>query len=118
MCGIWAYLAKTKQIKDSKLTLLQEKYKNVKGRGPENENFMEINDNVIFGFHRLCIVDVSEEANQPFVLKDENRELYLMCNGEIYNKDSLIDNHNLTCKSSSDCEPIIHLYKKYGIEKQ
>lgn len=117
MCGIWAYLAKTKQIKDSKLTLLQEKFKNVKGRGPENENFMEVNNNVIFGFHRLCIVDVSEEANQPFVLKDKNRELYLMCNGEIYNKDSLIDNHNLTCKSSSDCEPIIHLYKNYGIEK-
>lgn len=117
MCGIWAYLAKTKLIKDSKISLLQEKYKNIKGRGPENENFMNINDNVIFGFHRLCIVDVSEEANQPFVIKDDNRKLYLMCNGEIYNKDSLIDNHNLTCKSSSDCEPIIHLYKKYGIEK-
>lgn len=117
MCGIWAYLANNKLIKDSKLSLLHEKFKNVKGRGPENENFMEINDNTIFGFHRLCIVDVSEEANQPFVLKGNNRELYLMCNGEIYNKDSLINSHDLNCKSSSDCEPIIHLYKKYGIEK-
>ena len=89
----------------------------LKAGGPENANFMNINDHVIFGFHRLCIVDVSEAGNQPFVLKDEARELYLMCNGEIYNKESLIKNNDLKCLSSSDCEPILHLYKKFGIEK-
>jgi asparagine synthase (glutamine-hydrolysing) len=117
MCGIWTYISKNKLIKESKLTILKEKFLNIKGRGPETENYLEINDNVIFGFHRLCIVDVSEAGNQPFVIKDDNRELYLMCNGEIYNKTSLIDDNNLKCVSNSDCEPILHLYKKYGIEK-
>lgn len=126
MCGIWAFITKNNILEtyetsdkqnDTRFKVLKEKYMNIKGRGPENENLMKINNNILFGFHRLCIIDVSSEGNQPFVFKDDNRELYLMCNGEIYNKDSLISNNNLTVKSSSDCEPILHLYKKYGIDK-
>jgi asparagine synthase (glutamine-hydrolysing) len=38
----------------------------------------------------------------------------MICNGEIYNFKSLIDKYSLKCKSSSDCEVIIHMYEKIG----
>ena len=58
MCGIWAYINKS-NIDLKTLSELKSKYLNIKGRGPENENYFLANDNTIFGFHRLCIVDVS-----------------------------------------------------------
>ena len=40
-----------------------------------------------------------------------NDNIYLLCNGEIYNHEILAKNVMLT-KSNSDCEIILHLYKK------
>ena len=64
-------------------------------------------------FNRLKINGINDTiSNQPF----EMDGIYLSCNGEIYNYESLkkeykIDNY----KSKSDCEIILHLYKKLGI---
>jgi asparagine synthase (glutamine-hydrolysing) len=122
MCGIWSFITKNKEdIADNKFASINKnlisKYNNIVGRGPENSTLLEINKNILFGFHRLCIVDVSDNANQPFTIKTEEREIYLICNGEIYNQKTLIKNNNLNVKSSSDCEPILHLYSKFGIQK-
>jgi asparagine synthase (glutamine-hydrolysing) len=40
-----------------------------------------------------------------------------MCNGEIYNWKELESYADVQCNSGSDCEIIIHLYKKYGIKQ-
>ena len=45
------------------------------------------------------------------------RQVYLVCNGEIYNHKSLIDILNIRPNSRSDCEVIIHLYKRYGMKQ-
>ena len=50
---------------------------------------------------------------QPFI----NNNIYLICNGEIYNHDTIRREHFFISKSNSDCEVIIHLYQLYGIEK-
>lgn len=41
----------------------------------------------------------------------------MICNGEIYNYRELIKEHELPVKTSSDCEVILWLYLKYGMEK-
>lgn len=41
----------------------------------------------------------------------------MSCNGEIYNYKELIEDHELRLNSLSDCEVILWLFVKYGIEK-
>ncbi len=117
MCGIWTLISNNKEKLEQDIDLIKKKYNTIKGRGPEFKNLLSINDNILFGFHRLCIVDVSDAGNQPFHIESEEKDTYLICNGEIYNHKNLVKEHNLSPTSSSDCEPILHLYLKYGMEK-
>ena len=82
-------------------------------RGPEHSVIQEATVNATFGFHRLAINGLNSESNQPIRFK----EVTLICNGEIYNYKELYKMMNVTPTTSSDCEVIIHLYKKYGIEQ-
>jgi len=55
-------------------------------RGPDEHKSTESNlgnKNFIFSFHRLSIIDLSENASQPMASKELNTEI--MFNGEIYN---------------------------------
>ena len=63
-------------------------------------------------FHRLAINGLDEASNQPFVYD----KLILQCNGEIYNYKQLASIYNIQLNTHSDCEIILHLYKKYGIQ--
>jgi asparagine synthase (glutamine-hydrolysing) len=88
-------------------------FQKIQYRGPDMTNV--INDEAgIWGFHRLAIMDLSESGMQPFEL-DGSR---VICNGEIYRyrllKADLEDNYQF--KSSSDCEVLLPLFKKYGFE--
>ena len=111
MCGIFALL--NNKYSDTKR--VQESFKKGKDRGPENSKFIDLPSiHCSLGFHRLAINGVDDEnSNQPFFIND----VYLICNGEIYNYKEILRTLNITPKSKSDCEVIIHLYKKYGIEQ-
>ena len=83
MCGIYLYLGNTYSIDD-----LKKSIDKIKGRGPEKTSYLSINDMCEIGFHRLCIMDVSDVGDQPMYHPfDEN--LIVICNGEIYNFKSL-----------------------------
>ena len=41
----------------------------------------------------------------------------MICNGEIYNYNELYETLNVSPTTDSDCEVIIHMYKKYGISQ-
>ena len=112
MCGIFCYLG-NKTIKYTDL-LINESNK-IRTRGPDNTQHLSINNNIFFSFHRLSINGLNDESNQPFL----NDKIYLICNGEIFNYKELIEKHNLKddYKTDSDCEIILHLYKKYGIKE-
>jgi len=47
----------------------------------------------------------------------EDANLTMVCNGEIYNYKELVAKHGFKMNSSSDCEVILHMYKKFGIEE-
>ena len=105
MCGIWAFL--NKNNKD--LNTLFKNFMNIKHRGPDYSSFQIYND-VVIGFHRLAIMDLSFSSNQPYILKQDDRTIVFVCNGEIYNYQELINNYDLKIDNKSDCLTIPHLY--------
>tara|TARA_X000000368_G_scaffold417156_1_gene412783 strand:- start:2850 stop:4526 length:1677 start_codon:yes stop_codon:yes gene_type:complete len=110
MCGIFAIL----NANDNPLTSfsnLSYSFDKGKPRGPE---FSILNhyDNLHIGFHRLAINGLNTKSNQPFDINN----IILVCNGEIYNFKQLAEDNSITLTTDSDCEIILHLYQKYGIE--
>jgi len=121
MCGIWAIFSKSSVFQRS-----SDEYYNafdkIKSRGPDRSRYLEINtafNPIKLGFHRLAIMDLSSKGDQPFVFDkiEENRTIYVLVNGEIYNYKKLMDEHNLILHSGSDCEVVAQLYIKYGFKK-
>ena len=110
MCGIFAYIGN--KYVDSELI---ESSNQIVHRGPDNSIHKRINKNLFFSFHRLSINGLDEKSNQPFEIDG----IHLICNGEIFNFKNLIEKYNFEhdYKSNSDCEIILHLYKKFGIER-
>ena len=108
MCGILAIYCKYEE-KDIEQCLTSIKI--LSNRGPDKS--ILITEPHIVGFTRLAIVDKSENAMQPF----KAGNITALCNGEIYNHKELISKYELECYSESDCECILHLYKKVGWEK-
>lgn len=106
MCGIFAIIGKG--LKHTEL----QGFFSLKKRGPESTQIVS-NNEFVFGFHRLKIHDLSNNGNQPLELDN----LLLICNGEIYNYEKLAEKYNFKLHSDSDCEIILHLYKKFGIKK-
>lgn len=117
MCGIWFYLQK--HAKSLDCLSLYSAFKNIQHRGPDRSSFEEVLSHAPFyiGFHRLAIVDVRPEGDQPFKLTLDDRTLYCICNGEIYGYEDLKIKYNLETKSRSDCEVIPLLYAKLGMDE-
>jgi asparagine synthase (glutamine-hydrolysing) len=108
MCGIFALLNNSHGA-----DVIEQEFMKGKRRGPEFSKLEESIKNAFFGFHRLAINGLNPESNQPFFID----KIMLICNGEIYNYKQLYKSMNITPKTDSDCEVIIHLYQKYGIEQ-
>ena len=111
MCGIF-YFQTVGSLSLAQLRTLQESSIHVAHRGPDKSVFVKDMTRA-WGFHRLSINGMDPAADQPFHLKN----CRLICNGEIYNYRKLIEEFSLEneYKSGSDCEIIIHLYRKIGI---
>lgn len=104
MCGI--FLVEQQHNTDDTI----KQWKKIQHRGPDN-SFYILQDNHFFGFHRLAINGLEKSGNQPFDIND----VILGCNGEIYNSEELKKQYNIETIGNSDCEVILHLYKKIGI---
>lgn len=109
MCGIFALLNNHNHIPQS---IIQPCFENSKGRGPEFSTLSHCAVNIQLGFHRLAINGLNDEANQPIHINN----ILLICNGEIYNYIELYETLKVSPTTDSDCEVIIHMYLKYGIE--
>lgn len=85
-------------------------------RGPDSSGLKSFADSgVTLGHRRLSIMDLSPCGAQPMC--NEDRNLWLVCNGEIYNYQDL--KHQL-CQlghrfsSGSDSEVLLHAYEAWG----
>lgn len=108
MCSFMVY---TKN--DIDLDSFKESFDRIKYRGPDMTRVIESTG--IWGFHRLAIMDLEESGMQPFICGKS----MVVCNGELYGfrkvKEELIK-EGYKFVSESDCEIILPLYEKYGVE--
>lgn len=109
MCGIFSILNNSNIIPRN---IIDKCFMNGVSRGPEYSEQIDLYNDVIFGFHRLAINGLDSISNQPMTID----KITLMCNGEIYNFKELFKMIQVEPTTNSDCEIIIHLYKKFGIE--
>jgi asparagine synthase (glutamine-hydrolysing) len=109
MCGIFALL----NYDNYSIDMVNNEFMKGQGRGPEFSKLESTYTNLLLGFHRLAINGLNSESNQPLVIDD----VVLICNGEIYNFKELYKTMGVTPNTGSDCEAIIHLYLRYGIEQ-
>jgi asparagine synthase (glutamine-hydrolysing) len=110
MCGILAIFGQKSTNKEK----FNEDFQKGVGRGPESSViYHNEENNYILGFHRLAINGLNSESNQPFHINGYT----LICNGEIYNYKELYEMMGIQGKTQSDCEVIIYLVEKYGIEQ-
>ena len=113
MCGIF-YFQTVARLALAQLKTLQESFILSSHRGPDKSVFLK-DDTRAWGFHRLSINGMDPASDQPFYIKN----CRLICNGEIYNFRALIAEFGLESdyQSGSDCEIIIHLYRKLGMKE-
>jgi len=99
--------------KNSDQGFIKEQFEKGQNRGPEfSEILLHEEEQFIQGFHRLAINGLTSLSNQPLNMWNCS----LICNGEIYNYKKLYEIMNIDPATQSDCEVIIYLYRKYGIE--
>ena len=109
MCGIFALIDPSQKFLDN--DYIKSQFMKGQHRGPEF-SIMKKFDFLTMGFHRLAINGLNKGADQPI----EFNNIVLICNGEIYNYKSLYKLLNIKPSTDSDCEVIIHLYLKFGLD--
>lgn len=135
MCGFTGYFLKNRHETEKETIVKMLELQ--KHRGPDDSGILGINfsnsifdelalkgtdtfnnsPDLIFGFNRLSIQDLSPAGHQPMIHKEAN--VALMMNGEIYNafdyKPELIEKGYIF-KGNSDTEVVLNLYVEYGLE--
>ena len=83
-------------------------------RGPDDQRVAETEFGLI-GFGRLAIMGLTPEGMQPFFRGND----CVVCNGELYGFRPVkkeLEADGYTFESDSDCEIILPLYYKYGLD--
>lgn len=107
MCGIFGALRS--QYDEN---FLYPYFSKIKHRGPDYSEFRKIKSDLYFGFHRLAINGLTPSGNQPMYIDG----CWLIANAEVFNYQELAKKHQIELTTGSDCEIIIHLYRKFGIK--
>ena len=85
-------------------------------RGPDDDGLLEA-PRISLGMRRLAIVDLAT-GGQP--MSNENKTLWSVCNGEIYNhlvlrRELMAAGHGFR-SSHADTEVLVHLYEEHGLD--
>lgn len=116
MCGIAGVYGRFPQ--EQRRQALTRLSQGLHHRGPDGNRLYEA-EQIAFVHARLSIIDLTDAGNQP--LFNEDHSLVLVCNGEIYNYQSLtkeLKDKGHVFSSQSDCEVILHLYEEYKGEPE
>jgi asparagine synthase (glutamine-hydrolysing) len=113
MCGIVGVFDLKTDAKELRTQVL-EMSKKIRHRGPDWSGIY-CTDKAILAHERLAIVD-PQSGGQPLFSKD--KKLVLAVNGEIYNHQELREQlkGEYEFQTKSDCEVILALYRKKGVD--
>ncbi len=111
MCGIAGILSQNKQLISrerilSGISVLHH-------RGPDSQG-LYLKENIALAHKRLCIIDLSEKASQPFNYRNRYSLVY---NGAVYNYIELrkdLEKKGFSFHSDSDTEVVVAAYAAYG----
>ena len=109
MCGICGYVG---AVEDG---LLESMTASLSHRGPDSAGYFRA-DEAGLGYRRLSVIDVAG-GRQP--IENEDGSLALICNGEIYNYQSLREEllaRGHRFRTKSDSEVVLHLYEDLGAD--
>ena len=109
MCCIMGYAGRDLSRQEFESYLLR-----TASRGPDDHRVVETEFGLL-GFGRLAIMGLTEEGMQPFFRGAD----CVACNGELYGFRPVkkeLEAEGYTFASDSDCEIILPLYYKYGLE--
>lgn len=113
MCGIAGIFSNHLSL-ESQRSLTQKMLYETRHRGPDNSDTWE-SESVCLGHNRLSIIDLSNEANQPF----HYLHLTIVFNGEIYNYievREILRKKGHAFHTESDTEVILAAYLEWGQE--
>lgn len=108
MCSIMTYTGK-----DIERKKYEECFAKTQSRGPDVSRVIETKSGIM-SFHRLAIMGLTDSGMQPFNLGKN----WAVCNGELYGfrKMKAELEKEYTFVSDSDCEIILPMYEKYGLD--
>ncbi len=117
MCGIAGFVESPTSSapldRDAQQLLIQRMCDVIRHRGPDDQGVF-VADGVALGMRRLSIIDLST-GHQP--IHNEDRTIWVVFNGEIYNFCELRDELTAAGHSfytASDTEVIVHAYEEWG----
>lgn len=116
MCGIAGiYRFQGSPLNEATQSILEKMGHRLRFRGPDDQKLYLDNKTLGFVFRRLSIVDL-EGGAQPF--RSADGSVTIMVNGEIYNHKLLRQQEvpDYPFQSDSDCEVVLALYCKYGLD--
>lgn len=110
MCGFVGF---TNKINDASI-VLGKMMDRIKHRGPDSDG-KYVDEQIVMGFRRLSIIDLSDQGSQPIF--NEDKSLVLTFNGEIYNykdlrEELVASGHKFY--TQTDSEVLIHGYEQWG----
>ena len=112
MCGICGMFYPSRESRAQQPTLAAMNQQ-ITHRGPDDGGFF-VEENVGLAMRRLSIIDIAT-GHQP--LSNENENIWIAYNGEIYNHRELradLESRGHRYRTKSDTETIVHLYEEYG----
>ncbi|MBR2287350.1 MAG: asparagine synthase B [Clostridia bacterium] len=93
---------------------VREGFERTVSRGPDMSRLVEIPCGYL-GFHRLAIMGLDASGMQPFTRSGHT----IVCNGELYGfreKKAMLEAEGEHFVSASDCEILLPLYERYGLD--
>lgn len=115
MCGICGITLPKNLTKVIDSTLLGRMTQSLIHRGPDEEGvYLDPDRKIGLGFRRLSVIDLST-GSQP--LANEDKTLWVVFNGEIYNFQELrqeLEALGHVFRTKSDTETLLHGYEQYG----
>lgn len=109
MCGICGFIGE----QEGKEAIINDMLHAIRHRGPDGQD-ARIRNDAALGFCRLSIIDL-EGGMQP--MDNEDGEMTLVFNGEVYNYKALrknLEKAGHTFANHSDSETVLHGFEEYG----
>ena len=114
MCGILV-LASPEVDTLNECSILEQALLKMSHRGPDNQSYQCLDQNVFLGHTRLSILDSKSNSNMP--MSDPSNRYWIVFNGQIYNYRklrTLLKKKGHIFKTSSDTEVLLNAYINWG----